>query len=94
MSPRLRNLKRRLDRWELNHLREHAADLAARLEAAEQSAAEAERRLADAEYTAEFWHDQAVEMHNAAADAAGGMPGITMGGQLVVVPATAGGLHS
>lgn len=92
--PRLRSLKRRLDRWELEHLRKHAAELAAKLEAAEQRAEDALRRLSDAEYTAEFWHDQAVDMHNAAADAAGGMPGITMDGRLVVVPANMGGLHS
>lgn len=91
---RMRNLQYRLERWELEHLRQHAAELAERLEAAEQRAAEAERRLSDAEYIAEFWHDQAIEMHNVAADAAGGMPGITMDGQLVVVPAVAGGLHA
>jgi hypothetical protein len=93
-TPRLRNLKRRLDRWELEHLREHAAELAERLEAAEQRAAEAERRLNDAEYACDFWHDQAVDAHNAAADAAGGMPGITMDGWLVVVPPPSEGLHA
>lgn len=93
-TPRLRALQRRLAKWEIAHLRQHAAELAERLEAAEQRAAEAERRLNDAEYACDFWHDQAVEAHNAAADAAGGAPGVTMGGRLVVVPANAGGLHS
>lgn len=94
MTPLLRNLQRRLDRWELEHLRQHATGLAEQLEAAEQRAVEAERRLSDAEYTAEFWHDQTVEMHNQAADESGGMPGLTMGGQLVMVPAAEGGLHA
>jgi hypothetical protein len=81
------SLQRRFERWELEHLRVLAADLAARLE-------ETERRLAGAEDRADFWHDQAIEMHNQAADDAGGMPGLTMGGQLVIVPAIEGGLHA
>lgn len=94
MKPRLRNLKRRLERWELEHLRQHAAELAGRLEAAEQRAADAEERASAAEYACDFWHDQAVDAHNAAAEAAGGTPGITVNGQLVVVPAVAGGLYA
>ncbi|OAK66057.1 hypothetical protein A3K87_09840 [Variovorax paradoxus] len=93
-TPRLRALQRRLAKWEIAHLRQHAADLAERLEAAEQRATEAERRLSDAEYACDLWHDQAVDAHKAAADAAGGVPGITMSGQFVVVPAGAGGLHA
>ncbi|MDO9357898.1 MAG: hypothetical protein Q7T70_02755 [Polaromonas sp.] len=51
--------------------------------------------MSDAEYTAGFWHDQAIEMNNAAAVANDGMPGITMDGQPVIVPAaTARGLHA
>lgn len=93
-TPRLRRLKRRLDRWELEHLRQHTAELTERVEAAEQRAAEAERRLNDAEYACDFWHDQTVDAHNAAADAGGGMPGITMDGRLVIVHAASGGLHA
>ncbi|MFM9926930.1 hypothetical protein VLK31_28365 [Variovorax sp. H27-G14] len=94
MTPRLCNLKRRLERWELEHLRQHAADLAERLEAAEKRATEAEARATHAEYTCDFWHDQAVDAHHAAADAVGGLHGITMDGQLVVVPRAVEGLHA
>lgn len=88
MTPALLNLKRRLAQWELEHLRQHAAELAERLEAAEE-------RASAAEQACDFWHDQAIDAHNAAAEAAGGMPGITIDGRLVIVPApTAGGLHA
>lgn len=87
MSPTLLKLKRRLDRWELEHLRQHAAELAERLEAAES-------RTADAEYAADFWHDQAVEVHSAAAEAAGGKPGITIDGRAIIVLAPSVGLHA
>ncbi len=95
LSPTLRNLQRRLERWELGHLREHAADLAERLEAAEKRVAEAEERARAAEASCDFWHDQAVDAHYAAAEESGGAPGITMDGTLVVVPSPAlGGLHA
>ncbi|HWT21665.1 MAG TPA: hypothetical protein VN280_22410 [Variovorax sp.] len=94
MTPLVKNLKRRLERWELDHLRQHAAELAERLEAAEKRAADAEARATHAEYNSDFWHDQAIDAHNAAADAMVGVPGITIDGQLVVVAATGGGLHA
>lgn len=94
LTPVLRALKRRLERWELEHLRQHAADLAERLEAAEKRAVEAEERASAAECTCDFWHNQAVDLHHQAAEEAGGVRGLTMAGRLVVVPATAGGLHA
>jgi chromosome segregation ATPase len=94
LTPVLRAMKRRLERWELEHLREHSAELAERLEAAEQRVADAERRLTDAEYACDFWHDRAVDMHREAAEQSGGTRGITMDGRLVVVPAVSGGLHA
>ncbi|MDO9357897.1 MAG: hypothetical protein Q7T70_02750 [Polaromonas sp.] len=39
LTPTLRKLQRRLERWELEHLRQHADELAERLQAAEQRAA-------------------------------------------------------
>jgi tryptophan 2,3-dioxygenase len=80
-------VQRRLERWELQHLRQHAAELAVRLE-------EAERRLSDAEDAAEFWREQHIETINQIAEETGGTPGLTMGGQVVVVPAAVGGLHA
>jgi len=51
----LTHLKRKLARWELEHLRQHAGDLAERLERAEQ----------DRDYyreLAEYWNDEAMRM--------------------------------
>lgn len=48
-------IQRKLDRWELNHLRQHAAELADRLEQAEQSL-EVERASADA------WRENCFEL--------------------------------
>lgn len=55
MDPILRRLQRRLDRWELEHLREHAAQLAERVE-------ELERQLADADQAADFWREQVHQL--------------------------------
>lgn len=93
-SPSTARIQRRLERLELEHLRQHAAELAERLEAAEQRAADAEQRLSWAEDNAEFWREQHIETINQMADDTGGTPGLTMGGQLVIVPATEGGLHA
>ena len=51
----LNTIRNKLERWELNHLRQHASDLAARLERAEE-AAEAEREAA------EYWRVTADNM--------------------------------
>jgi hypothetical protein len=74
-------LRRRLERFELAHLREHALDLAERLERAE---AELERALD----TAEFWHAQAMELLSAVDDpayASHRCVGLTKSGELLVV---------
>lgn len=55
IDPDLRRLQRRLDRWELEHLREHAAELAARVE-------DLEQRLADADQAADFWREQVHQL--------------------------------
>lgn len=55
MDPVLRRLQRRLDRWELDHLREHAAELAGRID-------DLERRLEDADQAADFWREQVHQM--------------------------------
>jgi hypothetical protein len=86
-TPATSRIQRRLERWELEHLRQHAAELAARLE-------ETERRLSYAEDAADSWREEALQMQLEAADAVGGQPGLTMGGSLVIVPSTAGGLQS
>lgn len=76
-------LKRRLDRWELDHLRQHAAELAERLE-------DAERRLSYADEQADFWREQCMRLEEAITDedsGSGRQIGLTLSGDLVVVEA-------
>jgi len=77
----LQALKRKLERMELAHLRQHCADLAEKLELAE---AEAER---DAE-SAAFWQQHAMQLQEALHDgefATHRSVGITRSGELMVV---------
>ena len=62
------SIQRRLDGWELLHLRELAADLAQRLEASEAQAVDLRNRLDDAEERERFWHDQVIDIANQAQD--------------------------
>jgi predicted nucleic acid-binding Zn-ribbon protein len=76
-------IQARLERMELSHLREHAAYLQARLDAAEKRAADAEQRAWDAEGRAEMFHDLAHRLQD-------DMPlhraiGVTRDGALLVV---------
>lgn len=73
-------IQRRLERWELEHLRQHAAQLAERLE-------EAERRLSCAEDTAEFWREShhRLEEHLDDGTADARCIGLTQQGELLVV---------
>ncbi len=82
-APLLLTLQRRLDRWELDHLRQHAAELAERLE-------DAERRLSYADEQAEFWREQCMRLEEAITDkdsGSGRQVGLTLSGDLVVVEA-------
>ena len=81
MTPELRRLQRRLDRWELEHLREHAAALAAQVE-------DLEQRLQAAESSADFWWQQ-VEQLRESAVADGLQLGLTIDGQVGVLAAAA-----
>ena len=65
LTPELKAIQRRLDRWELGHLRTLAADLAQRLEESEAREADLQRRLDDAEDRVRFWHDQAIDAFDA-----------------------------
>lgn len=55
IDPAMRRIQRRLDRWELEHLREHAAELAARVE-------DLQRQLQDADRAAYFWREQVLQL--------------------------------
>ena len=57
MTPDLARIQSKLDRWELDHLRELAADLAERLQAAE-------ARADYAEQTAEYWRESLMSVED------------------------------
>lgn len=78
-APDLAAIQRKLDRWELDHLRLLAAQQAEQIE-------ELQRRVAWAEDCAERWRDDALDLQSQLADDTGGAPGLTMSGRLVVVP--------
>lgn len=73
----LLNLRRRLEQWELDHLRKHAAELAERLEYAEELA-ERERQIA------EDWWRTAMDLQSEVM-AEGGQIGLTRDGRLVLM---------
>lgn len=74
----LSNLQRKLDRWELNHLRALAAQQEERIGLLE-------TELEIAQEHAEFWHDQARNMVEEL-QADGKAIGIMQSGDLVLVP--------
>lgn len=54
-SPSLISIQRKLDRWELDHLRQHALDLSVRLEQALQA-------LEEAQCCADSWRENCFEL--------------------------------
>jgi hypothetical protein len=76
-SPSLVSIQRKLNRWELDHLRHHALDLAERLELAEQL-------IEAAQSTSEYWREQCFELMQELQDH-GAAIGITQAGQIGVV---------
>lgn len=76
----LANLRRKLNRWELDHLRQHAAELAASLERSEEEVTYY-RELTD------FWHNQAMRMI-ADLQESGAVIGLTQDGTLSVIEPT------
>jgi len=67
-DPTLRRLQRRLQRWELHHLRHHARFLADRVEELQDRVAELCADVADAEDRAAFWREQLQEVTAQLAD--------------------------
>jgi hypothetical protein len=76
-DPALRALRRRLERWELEHLRNHAACMAEHVEMLE-------GQLQRAEDCAESWREDAMRLIEDSLGE-GEAPGLTMSGRLVVV---------
>lgn len=80
MSTSLAQIQAKLDRWELDHLRDLASRQAEELD-------ELRRRLNYAEECAEHWRENAMQLHNELCDVVGGSPGLTQDGTLVVAGA-------
>lgn len=79
----IKALRKRLERWELEHLRQLAASLADRLEAAEQRIEALEVEAARAWDTAEAWREDAQRLVEEL-EAAGATVGLTQDGALVL----------
>lgn len=87
LSPRLRALQRRLHAQTFELLLAEVEHLATENE-------ELRSQLSRAEASLDFWHDQAIELHQQAAEVCNGAPGLTMDGRLIVAGATPGSLHA
>lgn len=79
------NIRKRLERWELTHLRALAAELAQRLEQAEAERDDYRNRVEDAWEAADMWRDQVNELVDDL-NAIGRDVGMTQSGQLVTMP--------
>jgi hypothetical protein len=77
-------LRKRLFRWELDHLRTHCAELADRLEAAQQRIDALEADNDRAWRTADSWHEETMQLINELQDK-GQEIGLTQSGQLVAL---------
>lgn len=80
-------LRKRLDRWELGHLRTHCAELALRLETALERIDALESEASRAWDAADSWREDAMQMVNELQDK-GKAIGLTQSGELVVMPET------
>lgn len=80
----IESLRRRLEKWELEHLRALAADLSERLERAEQEIDRLKGAQYNAESSAEYWSQNAWDLQRALYDA-GLHVGITQDGQMGVI---------
>lgn len=82
-SRALPRLPRKLQTWELHHLRQLVADQQAQIEAQAAEIAQLKHDLSRAEDSADRWRDDALQAINTA----GCTPGLTMAGHLVALPA-------
>lgn len=68
MDPILAKLQRRLERWELQHLRDHARQLADRVEELEEQLCDLRGQVADADDRAGFWHEALLQVEDQLAE--------------------------
>ncbi|MDP3228373.1 MAG: hypothetical protein Q8N13_10415 [Acidovorax sp.] len=80
----IQNLRKRLSRWELDHLRKLSAELADRLDNAQQRIEDLESEVARAWGAADSWRDDALNLVNDLQEA-GKDVGLTQDGALVVM---------
>lgn len=81
-------MQKRLERLELEHLRQHALDLYEQLENAKAALSQADDRAYNAEHIADFWQQQVTDLQDALADenfATHRCIGITKAGEMMVV---------
>jgi len=82
----LARIQAKLDRWDLEHLRQHARFLADRVEDLEQANAELRDRVTSAEDRAEWWREQVMEMQTGIQQLSDDLAiGITRDGQIGIV---------
>lgn len=86
-TPATLRIQARLERMELEHLREHATELVQLVEQQTEQIANLNRALADAEQSADFWcqshHELAEHLNDGTEDARA--IGLTKTGELLVV---------
>ena len=88
----MRNLRRRLERWELPHLRAHAAEQAERIDALEAQVAALQREVIDADESGNMWRDACMRFEGTLDDDGVKLGlGLTMAGN--VVPVRTGALQ-
>ena len=61
-KPSITALRHKLQQWELRHLRQHATELAERLERAENEISTLRNQLEHTDRCADAWHQQAMAM--------------------------------
>lgn len=83
------NIRKRLEHWELTHLRALAAELAERLEQAEAERDDYRNRVEAAWDAADMWRDQASKLVDDLRNM-GREVGMTQTGQLVTMPTSDG----
>lgn len=82
------NLRRLLERWELQHLRAHATEQQAQIEQLQADLAEARREIGHIESCAGFWNDEALRLQEAFRDenfSTHRSIGLTPSGELLVI---------
>jgi chromosome segregation ATPase len=73
----LMRIQTKLERWELNHLRDHARHQADRIEALHEQLTQLREELVSAEDRAEWWRQQVMDMTEQLAEDTG--RGVTLG---------------